>query len=187
MKPANAEALAIAQADIRRAHANGGAGVLVSGLVWLLAGLVWVADGPQRAFVALFFSGMAIAPLGQALARLVFKAPASTVGKRLEMIALFTVPILLAGFYAGWRRIGLAPDLAIPFVAVAVGLRYLVFPMMYGSSLFLALGGTFVVAGGLAITGYAPVPGNLALFLGLVELICGTFLYRQWRAARPGW
>ena len=185
MKRANSGALAIAQADIRRAHANGGAGVLVSGLIWLLAGLIWLAAGPQRAFGVVLFGVMAIAPLAQALARLVFKAPASTVGKRLEMIALVTVPVLLAGFYVGWRHIGAAPDLAIPCVAVAVGLRYLVFPMMYGSSLFPALGGAFIVGGGLAIAGYPPVPGNLALALGLTELACGTVLYRQWRAARP--
>ena len=177
--------LAIAQADLRRAHANGGAGVLVSGLVWLLAGAVWVVDGPQRAFIALFFGGMAIAPLAQALARLVFKAPASTVGKRLEMIALATVPILLAGFYFGWRRMAVATDLGIPFVAVAVGLRYLLFPIMYGSGLFAGLGAAFILGGGLAIAGHAPLVGNLALALGLIELACGTVLYRQWRSTQP--
>jgi hypothetical protein len=170
-----------AQADLRRAHVNGGAGVLVSGLVWLASGLVWLSLGAKSAFVVLFFGGIAIAPLAQLVTRLGFKAPASGVGKRLEWIALATVPIILAGFYLAWRWPGMDSPLAIPLVAMAVGLRYLTFPVMFGERIFLLLGGAFITLGALAYQ-IGPFPfGNVALILGLAELGLGYLLCRSWR------
>jgi hypothetical protein len=43
-------ALTEAQADLRRAHVNGGAGVLVSGLAWMVAAAAFFAAGPVPAF-----------------------------------------------------------------------------------------------------------------------------------------
>lgn len=176
-------ALTQAQADMRRAHVNGGAGVLVSGLVWLLAGAVLAVADERTAFIVLFIAGMAIAPLAQLATRFVFRAPAATIGKRLERIALVTVPILLAGFYLGWRGLADAPERAIPIVAVAVGVRYLAFPIMFASRAFLVLGAAFIALGWLGITGSGALPVNIALVLGLVELAVGAWLWQQWRRA----
>ena len=49
-----------AQQDMRSAYVNGGVGVLVSGLVWVVAGLVTQNLGLQYGMAALFFGGMAI-------------------------------------------------------------------------------------------------------------------------------
>lgn len=172
-----------AQADMCRAHVNGGAGVLVSGLVWLLTGVVLALAGERTAFFVLFVAGMAIAPLAQLATRFVFRAPAATTGKRLERIALVTVPILLAGFYLGWRGLADAPERAIPIVAIAVGVRYLVFPVMFGSRAFLALGAVFIALGWLGMVEAGALPVNIALVLGLVELAVGAWLWQQWRRA----
>ena len=51
-----------AQQDMRSAYVNGGVGVLVSGLVWVVAGLVTQNLGLQYGMAALFFGGMAIHP-----------------------------------------------------------------------------------------------------------------------------
>lgn len=176
-------ALTQAQADMRRAHVNGGAGVLVSGLVWLLAGAVLAVADERTAFIVLFIAGMAIAPLAQLATRFVFRAPAATTGKRLERIALVTVPILLAGFYLGWRGMADAPERAVPIVAVAVGVRYLAFPIMFASRAFLVLGAVFIALGWLGMAGAGALPVNIALVLGLVELAVGAWLWRQWHGA----
>jgi hypothetical protein len=176
-------ALSEAQADLRRAHVNGGAGVLVSGLAWSAAAIAFLVAGPATAFVTLFICGLAIAPVAQLVGKFGFKAPAAGPGKRLEWIAIATVPVLLAGFYFGWRGMAEAPFAAVPMVAIGVGLRYLVFPAMYGGLLFAGLGAVFIAAGaaGLAASESAALPVTLGL--ALTELALGTLLARQWRAA----
>ena len=170
-----------AQADLRQAHINGAPGVLVSGLIWLATGLLWYLGGPREAFIFLFFGGMAIPPLAALLTRFGFKAPAATIGKPLEKIALVTVPIILAGFYIAWRWFGLESAQAIPIVAIAIGLRYLTFKAMFGTSTFLLLGGAFILIGAAALLVGSNQAGAAALLLGLVELAFFAALYRTWR------
>jgi len=172
-----------AQADLRRAHVNGGAGVLVSGLAWLAATLAFLIAGPKPAFVTLFICGLAIAPVAQLVTKYGFKAPAAGPGKRLEWIAIATVPVLLAGFFFGWLRLEATPFAAIPMVAIGVGLRYLVFPVMYGGRVFFGLGAVFIAGGaaGLAMPESAAL--LMTLFLALTEVQVGSWLIRTWRAA----
>lgn len=175
-------ALTEAQTDLRRAHVNGGAGVMVSGLAWLAAGVVLLLQGPRIGFIVLFFCGLAIAPVAGLVERFVFKAPPATIGKRLEWIGIATVPVLLAGFYIGWLRIEGEPASAIPIVAIGVGLRYLVFPAMYGGYAFVLLGAAFIAAGVVGLAGSAILMPYTPLGLGLLELATGAMLVRQWRA-----
>jgi hypothetical protein len=170
-----------AQADLRKAHLNGAPGVLVSGLVWLATGITWYLAGPRQAFIFLFLGGMAIAPLAALLTRFLFKAPAATIGKPLEKVALVTVPIILAGFYIAWRWFGLESAQAIPIVAIAIGLRYLTFKAMFGTGAFLLLGAAFILIGGAAFISSINLAGLAALLLGLIELAFFAALYRTWR------
>lgn len=174
-----------AQSDLRRAHVNGGAGVLVSGLAWMAAAVTFLAAGPTTAFVTLFICGLAIAPVAQLVGKFVFKAPASGAGKRLEWIAIATVPVLLAGFYLGWRGMAEAPFAAIPVVAIAVGLRYLAFPVMYGGLVFVLLGAVFIAGGAAGLAAPESVAAPMTLALALTELTVGALLARQWRAGQP--
>jgi hypothetical protein len=175
-------ALTEAQADLRRAHVNGGAGVIVSGLAWLAASIVFITAGPRPAFFTLFVCGLAIAPVAQLVTRFVFKAPPSGTGKRLEWIAIATVPVLLAGFYIGWLRLETAPLAAIPIAAIGVGLRYLAFPVMYGGLIFAVLGTAFMAGGAAGLVGPESLAAPIALGLALTELAIGSLLARQWRA-----
>lgn len=179
-------ALSEAQADLRRAHVNGGAGVIVSGLAWAAASAAFLAAGPGPAFITLFVCGLAIAPVAQLVTKFVFKAPPAGPGKSREWIAIATVPVLLAGFYLGYLRLPAEPHAAIPLVAIAVGLRYLAFPVMYGGAVFLVLGAVFIAGGaaGLAMPESLALPVTIAL--ALAEIALGTVLARQWRSAEQG-
>ena len=172
-----------AQTDLRRAHVNGGAGVLVSGIAWLAAALAFLIAGPKVAFITLFIGGLAITPVAQLVTKFGFKAPAAGPGKRLEWVAVATVPVLLAGFYVGYLRLPEQPFAAIPIVAIGVGLRYLVFPVMYGSRVFLGLGAAFIAGGAAGLAMPQSVALLMTLFLALTEVQVGAWLIRQWRAA----
>ena len=157
--------------------------MLVSGLAWLTAGAALLTQGPQLGFYVLFFCGLAIAPVAGLVERFVFKAPPSTTGKRLEWIAIATVPVLLGGFFVGWLGMAEAPFAAVPIVAVGVGLRYLAFPVMFGGLVFVMLGAGFVAAGTAGVLGPAAAAPWLTLGLGGLELATGAMLVRLWRAA----
>jgi hypothetical protein len=176
-------ALSEAQTDLRRAHVNGGAGVMVSGLAWFAAAAVFFAAGPRAAFFTLFICGLAIAPVAQLVTKFVFKAPAPGPGKRLEWIAIATVPVLLGGFYLGWLKLAAEPFAAIPIVAIGVGLRYLTFPVMYGGTHFALLAAAFILGGAAGLTAPEPVALPMTLGLACLEMTVGAFLRRQWQGA----
>jgi hypothetical protein len=70
----------------------------------------------------------------------------------------------------------------VPIVAIGVGLRYLAFPVMFGSTVFALLGAAFIAAGAVGILSHAAAPWT-ALGLGVIELATGAMLVQQWRTA----
>lgn len=172
--------LPAAQQDLARAYAGGAPGVLVSGLVWLIAGAVWQLHGTTAAFAALFVGGMAIHPLGTLIERLAFHGPKATIGKPLETLAIEATIPLFTGVLIAWVLLVRAPELAIPVFAAIVGARYFLFRTMYGEIVYWALGGTILLFAGLALFGIG-LPVNLGFVVGFVELIAAALILRRWR------
>lgn len=172
--------LSAAQQDLARAYAGGAPGVLVSGLVWLIAGAVWQLHGTMAAFAALFFGGMAIHPLGVLIERIAFRAPKATIGKPLEALAIEATVPLFVGVLIAWVLLVRAPDLAIPVFAAIVGARYFLFRTMYGEIAYWALGGAFLLIAAPTLFGFA-WPVNIGFLIGGVELIFAALILRRWR------
>ena len=175
--------LTTAQQDLSRAYAGGAPGVLVSGLVWLIAGTVWQLHGTTAAFAALFFGGMAIHPLGVLIERTAFKAPKAAIGRPLETLAIEATIPLFVGVLIAWVLLVRAPDLAIPTFAAIVGARYFLFRTMYGEIAYWALGGAILLIGALALFGIG-LPFNLGFLVGIIELIAAAWILQRWRARR---
>ncbi|MDR6833798.1 MULTISPECIES: DUF7010 family protein [unclassified Sphingopyxis] len=176
-------ALTVAQRDLAQAYAGGGPGVLVSGLVWLIAGAVWQLHGVNAAFAALFFGGMAIHPLGVLIERLAFRAPKATVGKPLETLAIEATIPLFVGVMIAWVLLVRAPDLAIPVFAAIVGARYFLFRTMYGEIAYWVVGGAILAVAGITMFGIS-VPLNLGYVVGIVELAAAAIILQRWRTRR---
>ncbi|HEV2597551.1 DUF7010 family protein [Sphingopyxis sp.] len=172
--------LSAAQQDLARAYAGGAPGVLVSGLVWLIAGAVWQLHGTMAAFAALFFGGMAIHPLGVLVERIAFHAPKATIGKPLEALAIEATFPLFAGVLIAWVLLVRAPDLAIPVFAAIVGTRYFLFRTMYGEIAYWALGGAFLLIAAPTLFGVA-WPVNIGFLIGVAELIFAALILQRWR------
>ena len=86
-----------AQRDMRRAHVNGGAGILVSGLVWAIAGLVTLNVDIFAGMATLFFGGMTIHPLSVLIARRVYQRGKPRSPNPMEMLALQSTAFLIIG------------------------------------------------------------------------------------------
>ncbi len=172
------------QARLVASYQNGAPGVAVSGIVWLAAAFTAAKLGVPAGFTVLFFGGMAIFPLGLAISRLLFKAPASAAGNPLERTALESTAGLFVGLAAGFLLLPVAPNAAFPVVAMAIGARYFLFRSVYGDAGYWVLGagiaGVGIAAAFMGLLSGPMVP----LAVGLVELVGAVWLYVRWRA-RP--
>jgi len=177
--------ISASQRDMAKAHVRGAPGVLVSGLVWLIAGWLWLNQGVANGFYALFVGGLLIFPLSLLVSRVVFRAPAATKGNPLERLALESTFILFAGILLAWCFLRVSPELAFPAMAVAIGVRYFVFRTIYGSVIYWLLGGAIAGLGAWMAVMPAELPVNLALIVGAIEVAISLVLLLSGRAS-PG-
>lgn len=167
-----------AQQEMRAGYAGGAPGVLVSGLVWLIAGAVWANQGVVSGFIALFIGGMAIFPVSTLIARKMMGAPKVGEANALNRLALESTFTLMAGILIGYVLLVRQPDLAIPAISVVMGARYFVFASVYGRMIFWPLAGMICAAGTIALLGLKLPIGNLALIVGAIEIVFGLLLLR---------
>lgn len=160
-----------AQHDMASAHLRGAPGVLVSGLVWLVAGAVWDRYGVSTGFIALLVGGVLIFPLSLLIARLILKAPKGLAGNPLERLALESTFMLFAGMFLAYCFLRVAPELAFPAMAVSIGVRYFVFRTVYGNPIYWVLGGVLAALGGVVAAKAVSFPINLAWVVGTTELL----------------
>jgi len=177
--------IAAAQQEMSAAHVRGAPGVLVSGLVWLIAAWLWQRHGVVNGFYGLFVGGIAIFPVSVLLSRVLFRAPRASKGNPLERLAIESTVVLLAGTLLAWRLLGVAPELAFPAMAVTIGARYFLFRTLYGNPIYWVLGGALVTVGGLVALERITLPVNLALIIGAIEICAAVaiLLLGRWVGA----
>lgn len=162
--------IAAAQADMARAHVHGAPGVLVSGLVWLIAGWLWDRQGVATGFYGLFVGGIMIFPVSLVISRFLFKAAPTSPGNPLERLALESTFILFSGIFIAYCFLRVAPELAFPAMAISIGVRYILFHTLYGNPVYWLLGVALATIGGLAALELVTLPLNLALIVGAIEV-----------------
>jgi hypothetical protein len=166
--------IAAAQEEMARAYVRGAPGVLVSGLVWLVASWIWGRYGVVNGFYGLFVGGILIFPAALLVSRVFFRAPKVSPGNPLERLALESTFMLFGGLLLAYCFLRVAPELAFPAMAVTIGVRYLVFRTLYGHSIYWILGGSIAAIGGLVALAVVTLPLNLALMVGAIEVGCAV-------------
>jgi hypothetical protein len=170
-----------AQADARRVYANGAPGVAISGLVWIITGLVALGFDVQTAMITLFVGGMAINPLSDLASKLVLKRGKPDAGNQMIWLGLLTVPMILTGMFAGYLLSDSNPVWFFALTLMAVGARYLTFKTLYGLQYYVMLGLALLALGFSAIwLGWAST-AVVALAGGTIEFFAACFLF----AAKP--
>lgn len=167
-----------AQADMRDGYFNGAPGVLVSGVVWLIAGVVAVMAQPRIAVWALLAGGMVIHPLSLAVGKLLGRRGAHAADNPLGVLAGEGTVWLLAGIAVAFVVSVLRLDWFFPAMLLTIGGRYLTFQTLYGLRLYWALGGALGLLG--VAMAMAQVPPPLSLFAGgAVELVFAGLLFTR--------
>lgn len=158
--PLDGATLAAAQRDMRSAYLDGAPGVLVSGLVWAVAGCVawWIS--PQRAVWALFIGGALIHPLAVLLTRLLGCTGRHAQGNPLGPLGMATTFWMIMMLPLAYGVSLLRIDLFFPAMLLVIGGRYLCFQTLYGKRLYWIMGAT------LALASYALIGLNATVALG---------------------
>ena len=173
--------LKVAQSAMRTAHVGGAPGVLVSGVVWVAAGLIWARYDVAQAFVVLFFGGMAIVPIGLFIARVLLRAPKPVQGNPLDRLGLESTFSLFAGLLIAYALLRISPAFVFPIMAITIGARYFIFRTIYSEGLFWALGTALTGVGVSALLGLVTWPTNIAVVVGVIEVAFAIVLYVRFR------
>jgi hypothetical protein len=115
--------LAAAQRDMRSAYLGGAPGVLVSGLVWAVAGCVATWISPERAVWALFAGGMFIHPVAVLCTRLLGRSGRHTPGNPLAGLAMATTFRMIMMLPLAYGVSLLRIDLFFPAMLLVIGGR----------------------------------------------------------------
>lgn len=168
--------IAFAQSELRKAYLRGGTGAVVSGLVWLLSGIVATTKSVPTGFVVLFFGGMLIFPVSTLILRTLFSRGSVPPGNPGGLTVVETVFPMIGGLLAAWLLLPYRPDFVFPMAAIAVGTHYFGFRTAYGDWTNWMLGGTICVVGVAAIFIGLPASNIVPYLIAGIEIVFGIWL-----------
>lgn len=171
-----------AQSDLRQTYFRGGPGTMVSGVVWLVAGVAAYTGGVRAGFLLLYFGGVLIFPVSQLIIRGLLRLPPLRPGNLGARIVGETVAPMIGGLLGAWLLIPHRPELVFPLAAIAVGAHYFGFRSAYGDRTFWLLGTILCGIGIVPILLFqAPAP-TVAFAVSGTELLIGAWLTMQGRS-----
>jgi hypothetical protein len=146
-----------AQHDMRVGYSNGYSGVIVSGLVWLVAGLVAIYATPMQAVWTLLIGGMFIHPIGIIVNKIIGASGEHARNNPLGRLAMEGTVFMIMCLPLAY---GLSLQNASWFfqaMLLIIGGRYLTFATLFGTRMFWVLGAALGIAAYLLFTMKAPV------------------------------
>lgn len=170
-----------AQADMRRGYFGGGPGVIVSGTVWLIAGIVAPVISEQASVFALLIGGMAIYPLGTVIAKGLGRTGSHSQGNPLAALALETTFLLFAGIFIAFAVVQIQSVWFFPIMLITIGGRYLMFQTLYGMRLYWVIGVILALAGAALLLLNAPFATG-AFIGGAIEVVFAIVIIMMGRS-----
>jgi hypothetical protein len=165
-----------AQEDMRTAYFNGVPGVICSGSVWLIAGLIAFWVQPITGILTLVIGGMFIFPLSVVLCKML-----GCTGKHDKQNPL--APLAIEGTFWMLLSIPIAGGAAFyrlewffPAMILVIGGRYLTFATLYGLRVYWVFAAALAASGVMLLVLNAPVfVGGVAG--GTVELMFAFIIF----------
>jgi hypothetical protein len=140
-----------AQKDMNFAYFGGATGVLISGLVWCIAGVVGLLYSNQSSMLTLFFGGMFIFPISMVLAKILNRSGKHHPKNPLAKLALESTILLFVGLFLAFIVARLQVEWFYPIMLLTIGVRYLLFNTLYGTRVYWLLGMLLMLAGVVCI------------------------------------
>jgi hypothetical protein len=160
----SAATIAGAQREMRLAYFGGAPGMLTSGVVWLIAGIVSMRVSPDRAVWALFIGGVLIHPVSRLLTRALGRSAKHSAMNPFGSLALATTFWMILMMPLAYGASSLRIEWFFPAMLFIIGGRYLTFSTLFGARIFWFCGTTLALAGFLL--GRANASPQLGAFTG---------------------
>lgn len=169
-----------AQYDMRSAYADGWPGVISSGSVWLIAGVMALLINPVSGVFTLVFGGTGIFPVLVLLCKAIGRTGKHNKENPLAPLAITgTLWMLLSIPIAGGAAI-YKIEWFFPAMILVIAGRYLTFSTMYGLRVYWLFGMTLILASCLLVAFNAPVFVG-AFTGGIVEIVFACIILANLR------
>ena len=162
--------LKVAQKDMRTAYLGGGTGLLVSGLVWLAAGIVAWKVSATTSMLVLFVGGMFIFPGSILVSKLLKRSGKHQKENPLGTLAMETTILIFIGLFVAYTMFHSLGDWFFSIMLLFIGGRYLMFQTIYEMKIYWIIGSILIGAGvaSMVLVWDFHVPGIVG---GLIELV----------------
>lgn len=161
--------IADAQLDMRIAYYDGAPGILCSGLVWLIAGMVALNVSAKQAVWALLIGGMFIHPAAVLLNKMLGRSgkhhPSNPLASLAMASTFWMIMCLVLAYGVSMLRI----EWFFPAVLLIIGGRYMTFATLYGMRIYWAIG-IALGAAAYPLFAYHASPATGALAGGAIEV-----------------
>ena len=160
---------------MRIAYLGGGTGILVSGVIWVIAGLSGMYLTKETSILIFFIGGMLIYPLSVLSAKLLNRTGKHQKNNPLATLANESTVILFVGLFMAYSIFQIQKRWFYPIMLMTIGIRYFVFQSIYGMKLYWILGLFLIIAGVFCLISnqsfhFSGITG------GIIELIFGVLV-----------
>lgn len=152
------------QQDMRTAFLDGAPGILVSAVVWIAAGAVFLQVGAEQAIWTLLIGGAMIHPVATIVLKLLGRKAKASLGNSLNSLAIATTIWLIACCILAYGLSRMNVAWFFPAMMFSIGSRYLTFHTLFGHRLYWFCGGALIVAGYFCAA--MNITPSLAAFIG---------------------
>jgi hypothetical protein len=165
------------QKELRYAYVSGGTGVVISGIVWITAGLVAFFLSSFISLFVFFIGGMFIYPLSMIFSKLLQRPGKHEKSNVLGRLALEGTAVLFLGLFVSFLLYHFNPSLFYPVMLLSIGVRYLIFQSLYGLKSYWILGFILILSGMLGVFIHPDV-FIMAILGGVIEIVAGLFILK---------
>lgn len=167
-----------AQNDMRRSYLGGGPGAVISGIVWLTAGILAFYTSALTSILVFFFGGMLIHPLGIAVSKYLNRSGKHKKENPLALLALESTLLLFIGLLIAYVIFYTKPEWFFAIMLMIIGVRYVLFQSIYGMKIYWVFGLVLTVLGVVSLLTSQSL-GVPAIAGGVTELLFATLIFRS--------
>jgi hypothetical protein len=165
-----------AQLEMRNNYIWGATGIVVSGFMWLLSGLVAYNYSPKQAVWTLLIGGVLIHPISTIVNKILGVSGTHSKNNALGNLAMEGTFFMLMCIPLAYGLSLLRTEWFFQGMLMIIGGRYLTFNTLYGNRLFWIIGATLGIAGYLLYSLNAQSYVS-ALTGSIIEISYGAYMY----------
>lgn len=173
------------QLDMTKSHNQGAIGVLISGIMWLLAGLAAYGYSPKKAVWVLLIGGAFIHPISTVINKITGVREPQSKNNSLRILAMEGTVFMLMCIPLAYGLSMQRTEWFFQGMLMIIGGRYLTFHTLFGNRLFWLLGALLGLAG-YVLFSFQAASHTSALVGSTIEILFGVFLYAMTRRRKTG-